>query len=391
MKMIYNNFDGLDVSFQGAFPAETLSALEQAREIAKTSQGKSCVIKIGRNEQTVSVFPSGAKGGYAFCFDTGVDGATWFIKGSQDPEGWNIRVSLKSLNLALNGYQRAKENLLGLLDNFDVSSNFYDDNGEILPPTESVARIDYCFDFMMDDFSPSPENFVVHSRSLLRGVRPPESDTDLDMIEVNIRSGKLESITVGKMPNRQVIIYDKTLEIRRKNKPYWWDIWGLKPEEVQGKIWRVEARAAKNEMTNWNVHSFRMLELCMGDIIARILKDMRYVIPSEDTNRSRWPLHPLWEACQSKAAEALAPYTSNAQRKKIVKDLRANLITRAEKNLCGSIATYNHLLGNSIDEIGKTLETVNETVSGYALRGAFRRKIKQAEDRYVFLEDEGDK
>jgi len=384
MKMIYNNFDGLDVSFQGAFPEDILISLAQTKELTKAAHNDDVVVKIGRSSVPVAVAATGAKGGYAYRFDTGVDGATWFVKHSTKRNDWNIRVSLKSLNLALNGYEKARDNLFSMLDDFGVCGCFYNLENELLPPEQSVGRVDYCFDFLIDDFVLEAENFLAHSRSTLRGVEPIEMDT------VH-RANKMESVTVGKMPNRQVIIYDKTLEIRQKQKPFWWDIWNLKKEEVTGKIWRIEIRAGKNELREWNIASFDALEFCMGDALQRILEDIRYVIPADDTNRSRWPLHPLWESCQEKAKEVLAPYTSNAERRKIIKDLRENIVTRAQKNLRGSIATYNHLLGHSPNEVVKTLGVITEDVSAYAIHGDFLKKIKKAEDKYVFLNDNNEK
>ena len=35
------------------------------------------------------------------------------------------------------------------------------------------------------------------------------------------RGGRVESVMIGKMPGRQLVIYDKTREIVAHQKPYW--------------------------------------------------------------------------------------------------------------------------------------------------------------------------
>lgn len=55
-----------------------------------------------------------------YCFNTGVMGEVWAIKNDLRAGEWNIRVSVRSLNLALNGYEKVKESLLQKLKDFDA-------------------------------------------------------------------------------------------------------------------------------------------------------------------------------------------------------------------------------------------------------------------------------
>lgn len=61
------------------------------------------------------VAETGARGGYKYRFDTGLDGEIWFVAHSLKRDGWNIRVSAKSLALALHGYEGVKARILGRL------------------------------------------------------------------------------------------------------------------------------------------------------------------------------------------------------------------------------------------------------------------------------------
>lgn len=379
MKLIYQNFDGLDVAFQGAFPEEILEILREAKDKAKLIEGAKVVAHIGQNNTEILVAGTGARGGYAYCFDTGHDGATWFVIRSTRADRWNIRVSLKSLNLALNGYEKARDNLLAQLADFGVVGAVADE-----PPRASVGRADYCFDYAVDDFEPNPAHFVAHSRSTVASYEEVEA-------EVVRRGRRVLTVTVGKMPNRQVTIYDKTREIVDHIKPYWWDIWGLDRETFQGQIFRVEARAGKKELDQWNIKGFGQFEKIIGDVMIDILAHVKYTAPNADENPSRWPLHPIWQMSQEAAQNALAPYTSHAKRKKIIADLRENVIDRAQKNFRGAVATYNHLLGHDPEEVSKTLEAINEDVQNFAenQKGDFLKKCKKAGEKYVFLGEMG--
>jgi hypothetical protein len=375
MKLIYQNFDGLDVAFQGAFPEELLEILREAKDKAKQHDGMEILVHIGQSNMPVLVAGSGARGGYAYRFDTGPDGAIWFVAHSTKTDRWNIRVSLTSLNLALNGYEGARDNLRAQLLDFGAVGSLAD-----LPLPASIGRADYCFDFIMDDFEPIPTNFVAHSRSTV-------ASHEEMMAQVVRRGRKTLTITVGKMPNRQVTIYNKTREIVDHNKPYWWDIWGIEKETFQGQIFRVEVRAGKHELDQWNIKNFGQFEQKIGDVLIETLSSIKYTEPSDDENPSRWPLHQIWQSCLDAAKNALAPYSSNAERKKIITDLRENLVDRAQKNFRGSVATFNHLLGHSPEEVTQTLEVINDDVESFAKnqKEEFRKKCKKAGDKYVFL------
>lgn len=388
MKLIYQNFDGLDFSVNGAFPEEALNVLREAKALSQSRHGEHVLTYIGETQLPIHVHPSGAQGGYAFIFDTGLEGATWFVKDTTSPRAGNIRLSCSSLAIALDGYEKTRNAFLFQLMNIGVTGLF-ENEGQTLPlvPSDNsiVGRFDYCFDFIMDEeFEPDPRHFIIHSRSKARaeiGEKP----------SCEVQGGYFQSVTLGKMPNRQMIIYDKTAEIIDHSKPYWWDIWGINKDTFKGRIWRVESRAGKKELDSWGIKSFRVFDMVLGDLILHNFSRTRYAVYCTDTNRSRWPTHPLWEACQEAAKNALAPHISNTTRKKVITDLREVLTARARKNFRGSVATFNHLLGHSPEDVFKTLEFIADDVLTYAEQNPkdFRKKTKKAKDRYVFL-DEGD-
>jgi hypothetical protein len=310
---------------------------------------------------------SGAKGGYAYRFDTGFTGETWFVAHSLDPERWNIRISVKSLNLALRGYEEVKQHLLQTLSGLGAICS-----------QERISRFDYCFDFAMEGFQPEIENFVTHRRCTKR-VHLGESGG-----EIIINGRNIQSLRIGTMPGRQIALYNKTREIVARNKPHWWHIWELDAEEFAGEIWRVEVRSGKDDLDQWNLRSFEDFGRKAGDVIIGALKSKRYTCPSGDSNPSRWPTHPLWSACLEAAQSALAPYSSNAERKRLIDERRENLIAMFDKAFVGNFVAYAALVGGDQAEFSAIAQTVMENTLTFAERNpeAMAEKHRKAMERY---------
>ncbi|MBF0169408.1 MAG: hypothetical protein HQL45_17520 [Alphaproteobacteria bacterium] len=383
-KLIYQNFDGLDVTFQGAFPGELLSFLERSKDEAQARNG-SLVINLSsvEGEFLIVILREKGAGGYSYLFDTGPWGAIWMVSKNQDPEKWNIRVSVHSLALALKGYEEVKEEILDTLASLGAIGPQWDEKRQRKMPKERVSRIDYCFDYHVGYLNPDPTHFVAHSKS--------KKHAHFESIEPDAvyTGSRVQSIRVGVMPNRQVALYLKTKEIAAHGKAYWWDIWGTKSKGFNGEIWRVEARAGKDDLDEWNLKSFADFETKAGDVILGALNAIRYTIPSDDSNRSRWPLHPIWEQSIANAANVLAPYISGADRKKILSGLRSEREQMFLSLIRGSLTSLTALKGLDISELPQTLDAVSEDalsfLKDYPKLAA--DKFNQAEMRYRSLLD----
>ncbi len=134
------------------------------------------------------------------------------------------------------------------------------------------------------------------------------------------------------------LLYDKTHEIKYKSpKKVWFhDIWKAVKDENgtpvwdgDAAVWRVELRFKQRAL-----HEFQQEGVFHGienayDLMGRLpllwsyavghvgggadgLPDgwLRYVVPMEDTNRSRWPVHPDWQVIQA----AFQPPEADEQR-----------------------------------------------------------------------------
>jgi hypothetical protein len=52
---------------------------------------------------------------------------------------------------------------------------------------------------------------------------------------------------------------------------------------------------------------------------------LRYVIPSDDTNRARWPVHPAWEVIQRAADEVPLPESEEEREEREKEELLAEV------------------------------------------------------------------
>jgi hypothetical protein len=124
------------------------------------------------------------------------------------------------------------------------------------------------------------------------------------------------------------VIYNKTNEIEHHSpdKKWFYDLWQRRAQELgiaftpEMVVWRVEVRFTRP--------AFREFPDVSGayDVLDHVrdlwtyavghpgggedgLPDgwLRYVIPSDDTNRARWPVHPAWEVIQRAADEEPLP------------------------------------------------------------------------------------
>ncbi|PIP88755.1 MAG: hypothetical protein COW79_16115 [Bdellovibrionales bacterium CG22_combo_CG10-13_8_21_14_all_38_13] len=373
---IYKNFDGLEISFKGALPGYILTQLREAKYKAQEER-HDIPIRIGRSNTVVLVGETGARGGYAFRLDTGFDKETWFIADSMKKDRWNIRVSIKSLNLALGGYYEVKESISNfLLNDLELGTII----GHL--PEERISRFDFCIDFETESFEPNPKCIVAHTRSN-RTFHAKNNN-----FEYSAKGKLIESIRIGTMPNRQMAIYNKRNEIIAKNKKYWWDIWGINKKEFKKEIWRFEARAGKKELNKWNLRKFEDFENKAGDVIIDIFNSIRYVeINENDSNQSRWRNTKFWDLIIKEIKKDLFDYISNAERKEILEGRKIEVLNIINKQISGSITSVTALMGMELDEIPQVLEMISDDVL-HDLKENKEKKLKKfihAKEKYSLL------
>ena len=296
MKLIRKGFDGLDIAFPLMLNDDVAAKLLEAQDQSKLAHQDVGIFR--HNGLRMLISQTGARGGYTYRGSTEPGtplGEVWFFKHPRDNgDDWGVRVSCGALPLAQHGFGGVRVDIERKLEALEL---------DYKPGTESIGRVDFAFDFLAPGLMPQRDHFVTHSRTKVR------EHADLT-VAVDGKSGRVETITVGKNPGRQVTLYDKRAEIIAKKKPYWLSIWndalkrdGQAPlvidDRTQSEVWRIEVRAFKRHLKDrWDVTTWGNLKARLPEILETAFEEVRLTVPTSDTNRSRWPDHQIWTAAR---------------------------------------------------------------------------------------------
>ncbi|WP_174874426.1 hypothetical protein [Vogesella oryzae] len=142
----------------------------------------------------------------------------------------------------------------------------------VKPP--SLSRVDFTFDYFLPK-----RDFDLQSFVSLAG-------KDSQYRE----NGQEQTFAFGK-GDVMLRVYDKVAEIAQQSDKVWFlPLWG-----VEQGVWRIEWQVRKAILKRFGIRT-------MDDLFERQADCLRYLanehdslrVPSGDSNRSRWPLHPLW-------------------------------------------------------------------------------------------------
>lgn len=177
---------------------------------------------------------------------------------------------------------------------------------------------------------------------------------------IHRRWKKITGLTFGKhISVVSAVIYNKTDEIKYHSGKTWFhDIWrrkaaalGIEYSEDMA-VWRIEVRFTRTAFREFpdvsqafdvlnHVHD--LWTYAVGHVGGGEdgLPDgwLRYVVPTEDTNRSRWPVHPDWEVIQHAFEELPLPET-DYEREEREKQERLAEIEREKEELLAEVDAY---------------------------------------------------
>ena len=379
--MLYSGFDTLDIAFQGFLPYEVLEQLKSAKEAAQKANNP-VTIELGPEKIPVRVLGGGRNGGYTYQVNTGPVGVIYAFKDSQNANDWNIFVNIGSAMLLQYGYYGATERILADLKGFGATIG-----------QESINRVDYCFDFLMQDFSPRAEQVIAPPTSTKSGYLEGRSIDDVSAFA--FRGRELETLTVGKMPNLQLQIYNKRREVIQKQKPYWFDAWNIDPDDKTKQVWRVEVRAGSNHLKKrWGLRSFQDIENCLGDIVIRAIENIRYLDDDQDydtVNVSRARLHPLWEVLRSEAMRSLFEYRSGLCPGAIQKHLRNEYLNISKQGIFAYARRLAVSLNLSEEQIIEDLPQIVANTVAFEIANdqeRFLEKTYKSQQKVLFIEDD---
>lgn len=162
--------------------------------------------------------------------------------------------------------------------------------GLIAVRSESLSRVDFSFDYHLPLVDFDEDNFVSLS----------SKDTQFR------KDGKVQTFQFGQS-DIVLRIYDKVAEIEEQSHKTWfYDLWG-----VSENVWRIEWQTRKDVLRRFAIRTFADLQDGQGDLLRYVAEEHTTLrIKSDDNNRSRWLLHPLWLDLQAqiKALECQGVY-----------------------------------------------------------------------------------
>lgn len=378
MEIIRSGFDKLELALNAYTPRDLEKVLEPARETAKRTNRPTPILF---NGVKLLVRGNGANGGYAYSCDGGKMGANWFFKSHTTGGGWGIRIAVRALPLVVNGMAATKADLEDKLDRLGI---------KVLTNGVAISRVDYAVDCLVPGFRMVPENFVVHSNMGKSRYLEPEE------MEANSTSWHENSVRIGGINRKQIGFYNKRKEVTKKRDntlPMIWD--GIRAQQGQrplnyfgpdaDEIWRIEPRAGKEHLKGrWRVTGWGSLFGALPNILQEILTTMRYAEPSSDSNRSRWPNHPIWNMAAQEIDQNLMRHVPSIAPERVIEGTRAAKIELLEIQRLGlsvALAALNRVPAAKFEDFLR--EHSNRDIQLNTTHGKdLSERIAEAERRY---------
>jgi hypothetical protein len=148
---------------------------------------------------------------------------------------------------------------------------------------EALSRVDFCFDYHLPEVDFDEDSFI----SLA------QKDSQ------HRENGIVQTFTFGR-DDVVLRVYDKVAEILEASAKTWlFKLWG-----EQSDVWRIEWQVRKDMLRRFGIRTYKDLNDQAGDLLRYLAIEhdtLRSKTP--DRNRSRWPLHPLWQDLQKRITE----------------------------------------------------------------------------------------
>jgi hypothetical protein len=380
-QVLHKGFDTLTIAVQANLPPEAYEHFERQKDLAEKEQQD-----ILTDFNGVELHIKGHGGaGYRILANGGPMGAQWAFKRPNPKDPWGIRVIFGSAFLATLGLGAARSHLDIVLERLGIRTR---------PEDISISRVDYCVDILAPpDFVLDPEAFIMHSST---NRRDHIANTDM---AVSGKSGRTTSVTIGSPRARQVIVYDKRAEVIQRHKPHWWHLWNetqrangrplIGPETPDLQIWRVEYRAGKDLLKDrWDIRTWQDLFTRFGDLTNETGHVIRYTRPpGHDSNRARWPNHPIWEIALGEINTDLFEMHEGSDPNPVKEVQRCHHIGVLIKNIKGSTITLAALEGVEEPDLERFFHDTASRIADQAKADPEHtaKQLRDARDRYTFI------
>jgi hypothetical protein len=197
-------------------------------------------------------------------------------------------------------------------------------------------------------------------------------------------------VTIGKMPGRQIIVYDKRREATARRKLFWFKVWKIDRDDQTAEVWRIEVRAGKKEIKDrWGIRTFDDVDRIMGDVVRQSLDEIRYVAALQrDSNVTRQQVDPIWQAMIDQVESGLFEFRAGLLPSHVKVIERELAIDTYEALILGNIAGLAAAEGAEDDEIETELYDRVRKLLSVAIndpRGKFQKSIGRAREKLHFV------
>ena len=206
---------------------------------------------------------------------------------------------------------------------------------------EGITRVDFSFDYNLPSMDFNEDSFVSYS----------SKDSK------HREDGKAQTFTLGK-GDIVLRVYDKVAEIKQQSDKVWFYLlW-----EQDENVWRIEWQVRKPALRKFGIITFVDLRYKQGDLLHYLAVEHDTLrIPNDDSNSSRWLLHPLWIDLQERIAELDHLGTSRIDGQQAVMEERLQRIVISIYGYLKRIAAIECVQGNhsmiTVDEVIRDLKT----------------------------------
>lgn len=382
MQVIHRGFDTVHLSIQANLPPDLFAYLTAEKERADEARAP---VEVRYRGADFHLSHHGGNG-YRFILHDGPLGGRWAFKKPNAKDPWGVRIMVGSTFLATQGLGAVRAYISDTMETLGMPFDAHQ---------VSLGRADFCVDILAPDFKLDPELFVMHSNANRADYLTGEGDR-----RSNGRSSRYTSVTIGKMPGRQVIIYDKRAEVIGQHKPIWWDIWnanlaraGFPPldraDAATSRIWRIEVRAGKDLLKDrWHIRTWADFDTRFGDLVIETFDKVRYTQPDpSDSNRARWPDAPIWDLARGGMADDLLELRSHMDAPAVKDIYRDEQIRVLEAQITGGAITLAALRGTAPDALADAMLATGRVMQARvrADAGHAERKLREAAGRYRFI------
>lgn len=152
---------------------------------------------------------------------------------------------------------------------------------------EVISRIDTAFDFALDTVDFEISHFISRANkdSIFRENR----------IAQTFQFGRSDVVCR---------VYDKVAEIEQQSGKAWlYDIWG-----TDRGVWRCEFQIRGPSLREAGIATIEQCRAHLPELVRRLARRHTSLrMPSGDSNRSRWPFHPMWRGLVEAADQIISP------------------------------------------------------------------------------------